>query len=114
MSGGEGDDVLRGGPGRDSLAGDRGADELIGGKGHDHARGGSGDDTFRMKDGVDDFIDGNQGTDRARVDKAGSTSSTTSSSSFSADPGLWCHRGPRARHSRCGPGRRASRLPVAS
>ena len=69
MSGGEGDDVLRGGPGRDSLAGDRGADELIGGKGHDHARGGSGDDTFRMKDGVDDFIDGNQGADRAHVDK---------------------------------------------
>ena len=69
MSGGEGDDVLRGGPGGDSLAGDRGADELIGGKGHDHARGGSGNDTFRMKDGVDDFIDGNHGTDRAHVDK---------------------------------------------
>ncbi len=69
MGGGEGDDVLRGGPGGDSLAGDRGADELIGGKGHDHCRGGSGDDTFRMKDGVDDFIDGNQGTDRAHVDK---------------------------------------------
>jgi len=69
MGGGEGDDVLRGGPGGDSLAGDRGADELIGGKGHDHSRGGSGDDTFRMKDGVNDFIDGNQGTDRAHVDK---------------------------------------------
>lgn len=69
MGGGEGDDVLRGGPGGDSLAGDRGADELIGGKGHDHARGGSGDDTFRVKDGVDDFIDGNHGTDRAHVDK---------------------------------------------
>ena len=69
MSGGEGDDVLRGGPGGDSLAGDRGADELIGGTGHDHSRGGSGDDTFRMKDGVDDFVDGNQGTDRAHVDK---------------------------------------------
>ena len=69
MGGGEGDDVLRGGLGGDSLAGDRGADELIGGKGHDHARGGSGNDTFRMKDGVDDFIDGNHGTDRAHVDK---------------------------------------------
>jgi len=69
MGGGEGDDVLRGGPGRDSLAGDRGADELIGGKGRDHSRGGSGDDTFRMKDGVADFVDGNQGTDRAHVDQ---------------------------------------------
>jgi Ca2+-binding RTX toxin-like protein len=69
MGGGEGDDVLRGGPGRDSLAGDRGADELIGGKGPDHSRGGSGDDTFRTKDGVEDFLDGNQGADRAHVDQ---------------------------------------------
>jgi Ca2+-binding RTX toxin-like protein len=69
LDGGEGNDVLRAGPGRDIIAGERGADEIIGGKGRDHARGGSGDDTFRMKDGLDDFIDGNQGIDRARVDK---------------------------------------------
>jgi Ca2+-binding RTX toxin-like protein len=69
LDGGEGNDVLRAGPGRDIIAGERGADEIIGGKGRDHARGGSGDDTFRMKDGLDDFIDGNQGIDRAHVDK---------------------------------------------
>jgi Ca2+-binding RTX toxin-like protein len=69
LDGGEGDDVLRAGPGADSIAGERGADEIIGGKGRDHARGGSGDDTFRMKDRLDDFIDGNQGIDRAHADK---------------------------------------------
>jgi len=69
MGGGDGNDVVRGGPGPDSISGDDGADELIGGTGHDHVRGGSGNDTFRMKDGVDDFIDGNHGTDRAHVDK---------------------------------------------
>ncbi len=69
MGGGDGNDVLRGGPGDDSLAGDDNDDEIVGGKGPDHVRGGSGNDTFRMKDGRDDFIDGNQGTDRAHVDK---------------------------------------------
>ena len=69
MGGGDGKDVLRGGPGDDSLAGDDNDDEIVGGKGPDHARGGSGNDTFRMKDGRDDFIDGNQGTDRAHVDQ---------------------------------------------
>jgi Ca2+-binding RTX toxin-like protein len=69
LDGGDGNDLLRAGPGRDSIAGDDGDDELIGGKGRDHSRGGSGNDTFRMKDGAEDFIDGNQGTDRAHVDK---------------------------------------------
>ena len=69
MGGGDGKDLLRGGPGNDSLAGDDNDDEIIGGTGSDHVRGGSGNDTFRMKDGRDDFIDGNQGTDRARVDQ---------------------------------------------
>ena len=69
LFGGDGNDLLRGGPGRDSIAGEGGGDEIVGGKGRDHMRGGSGDDTFRTKDGVADFLDGNQGTDRAHVDQ---------------------------------------------
>jgi Ca2+-binding RTX toxin-like protein len=69
LDGGDGNDELRAGPGRDSIAGEGGADEIIGGKGRDHIRGGSGDDTIRAKDGVEDFIDGNHGTDRGHVDR---------------------------------------------
>jgi Ca2+-binding RTX toxin-like protein len=69
FEGGGGNDLLRGGPGTDSMFGGAGADELIGGQAKDHLRGGRGNDTLRSRDAFKDIVDGNKGTDRARVDR---------------------------------------------
>jgi Ca2+-binding RTX toxin-like protein len=51
------------------MFGGAGADELIGGQAKDHLRGGRGNDTLRSRDAFKDIVDGNKGTDRARVDR---------------------------------------------
>jgi Ca2+-binding RTX toxin-like protein len=69
LSGGAGDDVLRGDDGRDELYGNRGNDLLVGGLSHDKLFGGADNDTLRARDGVRDSLDGNGGSDRARLDR---------------------------------------------
>jgi Ca2+-binding RTX toxin-like protein len=69
LSGGRGDDTLRGDDGPDSILGNQGNDWLSGGLGRDDLFGGLGNDTIRSRDGLRDYVDGNAGTDRARVDR---------------------------------------------
>lgn len=63
-----GGDRLSGGPGRDRLAGGKGHDRVDGGPGPDDLSGGSGNDLLLAADGWADVVDGNRGSDRARVD----------------------------------------------
>jgi Ca2+-binding RTX toxin-like protein len=62
-------DRLYGGPGADLLAGDLGNDILDGGRGRDRLLGGKGDDLLRARDDRRDIVNGQQGHDRARVDR---------------------------------------------
>jgi Ca2+-binding RTX toxin-like protein len=69
LAGGTGNDRLRGDGGSDFLLGNRGNDVVVGGLGRDDLFGGLGDDTLWSRDGFRDALDGNGGSDRARVDR---------------------------------------------
>jgi hypothetical protein len=70
LSGNPGMDTIRGDSGSDLLQGGREDDLLVGGPGRDVMDGDAGDDTLRARDGFRDFLVGDRGRDRARVDRA--------------------------------------------
>jgi Ca2+-binding RTX toxin-like protein len=69
LNGGRGSDRLFGGKGHDLLKGEEGSDLLVGGFGPDSLFAGPGDDFLRSHDGRRDKVRGQQGHDRARVDR---------------------------------------------
>ncbi len=86
LSGGDGADLVVGGAGRDLVQGEAGRDRIVGGAGDDRLVGdvggspagqdrffdqffgGFGDDTLLARDGVEDYLDGGIGSDRACTD----------------------------------------------
>ena len=70
LFGQQGDDLLIGNNGRDFLVGGEGNDTLIGGPGRDTLFGGRGEDIFvlSVQQGLDTFLDFQDGVDRIRLD----------------------------------------------
>jgi Ca2+-binding RTX toxin-like protein len=69
LVGGRGSDLLAGGPGTDTVRGNGGRDRLIGGGARDALFAGPGDDTLLARDGYRDWLFGDDGRDRARIDR---------------------------------------------
>lgn len=63
LEGGAGNDLLDGGAGGDYMDGGTGNDQLIGGAGDDYMSGGDGDDVLSAGPGLNDFVEGNSGSD---------------------------------------------------